>query len=167
MCWLLPACIVTDEIEFQLAVNRPVRITDTFPSADSVQAVAAGAKYTLTVFVRDPDIMGQSEPQLEAQIALSLSPYAPDFENPDNRNPACGPPLLLGKNPLDEEQGSVYQIECLVDLADRTLRPMLSPGDLLLARVLVSDLGFVSGAVPKSATTAVARWALRVAEANE
>lgn len=167
MCLLLPACIVTDEIEFQTAVNQPVRIADTFPSVDAVQAVASGSKYTLTVFVRDPDMIGQSEPELEAQIALSLSPYAPDFDNPDNRNPACGPPSLLGKDPEDSELGSIYQIDCLVDLADRTLRPMLSPGDLLLAKVLVSDLGFVSGAVPKRATTAVARWSLLVAEATE
>lgn len=161
-------CIVTDEVEFELAINHAVQIVSTLPSSETVQAVASGGdKYALSVIVRDPDVQGSPLPPLEAQIALSLEPFAPDFDNPANRNPSCEPPQLL--EPLEDDHiaGSRYEIRCLVDFTDAAVTQTLHVGDWLLARVLVSDQGFVSGSVPENATTALARWSLYVAEAME
>ncbi|MCU0664051.1 MAG: hypothetical protein MUC50_17200 [Myxococcota bacterium] len=161
------SCIVTDKIEFERAINQPVQIAATLPRADSVLAVSIGAQYTLSIQVRDPDVHAAPSPELEAQIALTLDPYEPDFENPANRNPACAPPKVLLPSDEDEDVGSLYQIDCDVDLADPAVAQMLHVGDILLARVLVSDRGFVSGEAPDEATTAVANWLLRVAEGTE
>ena len=150
-------CVVTDEIEFQADVNYPPEVLGTQPDTSSVVYVCREAQ-EFEVSLWEPD-EEDAPPRTEAAIGVWLD------ANVSSEEQVAGDCTVSARSP---DEGSAYEggvlltATCTMETLADASSGAISDGDMLIARVLVSDRPFVEGVPPPAARTAEVYWTLVV-----
>lgn len=153
MAALLAGCLVTDTIEFEDAINGPLEVVSASP-AESLLRVCRDERRTFAVTVWDPDEDDAEQPALRARLTVDIDEDVSVAG--ECKVPTVGaPPAGQG----DPEMGAFLDVACTVNLGILSV----SDGDLLTARIELSDIGFGSAdTIKEGAHGAVVTWVLEV-----
>ena len=151
---LAAACIVTDDIQFEDAVNHPPEVIDVTPANDQITPVCPETQ-ELTVTVWEPD--AEDAAFYGAQIFARWTRGATGGWEYDD---SCDPPVELD-DPGDGDHagGARVRLTCELPLEFINIDES-DPTMLVLVRV--ADLGFFQGQVRDGARTAEVLWVLEV-----
>jgi hypothetical protein len=150
---LFTACVVTDSIEFEDAVNHPPVVVASTPRG--TVSVCRGDDQSFFVVMEDIDEDDPYDTDMRGLISLineidSIPPYPCNDPRP--------PVVPIGDD--SDEDSTLIQITCPVSVR---LLDLIPYGVLTTVHLEVSDLGYVSGDTPQEGAYVVQTdWVLEV-----
>lgn len=150
-------CIVTDKIEFEDAVNHPIRIWRRLPE-DTILASPRNTVITFSATVSDEDV-SVVDPS-DNPIAGLLEIQVDDWNETILTDDGCSSPTLQDPTDTAADGPPLYAIGC--SLALNSINA--GADNLIQVRLIVSDLGFTKNQPNPGADTAEVLWIVRVTE---
>ncbi len=157
---LLTGCIVTDAIEFDDAVNHPPAVVAS--TTRGLHSTCPGSDMSFFVIVEDIDEDDPDDTEMQGMLSLtneidSIAPYPCDPPRP----PFI--PVGSGSSGSDEDLPPI-QITCPISAE---LLSQIPIGVLTSVHLEVSDLGYVSGNIPREDAYIVqVDWVLEVEDCD-
>lgn len=150
-------CLVTDQIDFEDAINLPLEVVESFPE-ERILTVCDNQKLVFWAVLWDPDIDDPSESASSAHLSLVA-------DTSISADGTCNPPstpIIYSERGQEKETGTLFYLSCTARLTE------FNKDSLVEAKMTISDRGFLSRSigndpVPRQeANVTILSWTLKV-----